>query len=104
MLAVIKTGGKQYIVAPKQRIKIEKLDIAEKGEVVFDDVLLVEKNNKVELGMPLVQGAKVIGKVVEQGKEKKIIVFKYKAKKRYKVKKGHRQPFTEVEITKIETK
>ena len=102
MLAVIKTGGKQYIVAPKQRIKIEKLDIAEKGEVVFDNVLLVEKNNKVEIGTPLIEGAKVIGKVVEQGKEEKIIVFKYKPKTRYKKKQGHRQLFTEVEILKID--
>lgn len=103
MLAVIKTGGKQYLVSPGQKIKIEKIDVEEKGEAVFNEVLLVEKNNKVEVGMPLVEGAKVIGKVISQGKADKIIVFKYKAKKRYKVKKGHRQPFTEVEIMKINT-
>ena len=101
MLAVIKTGGKQYIVSPKQKIKIEKLNKKEDSEITFNEVLLLEKNRKIEIGTPLIKGTKVIGKVVSQGKGKKIIVFKYKAKKRYKVKKGHRQPFTEVEITKI---
>ena len=101
MLAVIKAGGKQYIVSPGQKIKIEKLDKKEDSEVTFDSVLLLEKGKKVEIGAPLVEGAKVIGKVLSQGKAKKVIVFKYKSKKRYKRKKGHRQPFTEVEITKI---
>ncbi len=108
MLAVIRTGGKQYLVTPGQKIKIEKLELPEKKgeekqEVVFDEVLLLEKNKKLEIGRPLVKGAKVTAKVLEEGKGKKIIIFKYKAKKRYKVKKGHRQPFTEVEITKIES-
>ena len=80
---------------------MEKLDKKEGSEISFSDVLLLEKNKKVEVGTPKVQGAKVMGKVVSQGKNKKVIVFKYKAKKRYKIKKGHRQPFTEVEITKI---
>ena len=126
MLAVIKTGGKQYLVSPGQKIKIEKLDKKEDSEVIFDEVLLLEKGKpstraklgaglvphrnkvsgagKVEIGTPLVEGAKVIGKILAHGKGKKVIIFKYKAKKRYKVKKGHRQPFTEVEILKIETK
>lgn len=103
MLAVIRTGGKQYLVTPGQKIKIEKLDKKEGEEVVFSEVLLLEKQNKLEIGNPLVKGVKVIGKVIAQGKGKKIIVFKYKSKTRYKVKKGHRQPFTEVEITKIKT-
>lgn len=102
MLAVIRTGGKQYIVSPGQKIKIEKLDLKEGNEVTFKDVLLVEKNRKIEIGTPLLKGAKVTGKVVTQGKGKKVIVFKYKSKKRYKVKKGHRQLFTEVEIKNIE--
>ena len=102
MLAVIKTGGKQYKVAPKQKIKIEKVDVPEGKEVVFDNVLLVEKDKKIEIGKPLVKGAKVVAKVLKQEKSDKIIIFKYKPKKRYKVKKGHRQPFTEVEITKIQ--
>jgi len=101
MLAVIKTGGKQYIVSPGQKIRIEKLDVAEGKEVVLSEVLVLEKQNKVEIGAPLVEGAKVTGKVLRQGKGKKVIVFKYKSKTRYKKRKGHRQPFSEVEITKI---
>ena len=101
MLAVIKTGGKQYLVSPGQKIKIEKLNKKEGSEVTFSDVLLLEKNKKVEIGDPLVKGVKVIGKILKQGKAKKVIIFKYKAKKRYKVKKGHRQPFSQVEIVKI---
>jgi len=103
MLAVIKTGGKQYLVSPGQKIKIEKLDAKEGKEITFSEVLLLEKGKKVEIGTPFVKGVKVTGKVLSQGKGKKVIVFKYKAKTRYKVKKGHRQPFTEVEIIKIET-
>ncbi|MDP2664289.1 MAG: 50S ribosomal protein L21 [bacterium] len=103
MLVVIKTGGKQYIVSPGKKIKIEKLNKKEGSEVSFSEVLLLEKNKKVEIGTPFLKGVKVLGKVLKQAKDKKKIVFKYRAKKRYKVKKGHRQPFTEVEITKIET-
>jgi len=102
-LAVIKTGGKQYLVSPGQKIKIEKIAKKEGGEIIFPEVLLLEKNKKIEIGLPFIKGAKVIGKVVSQGKRKKVIVFKYKAKKREKIKKGHRQPFTEIEILKIET-
>ncbi len=104
MIAVIQTGGKQYLVSPGQKIKIEKLDNKEGEEITFSDVLLVEKNKKVEIGNPIVKDAKVVGKVLKQGKGDKIIVFKYKSKTRYKVKKGHRQLFTEVEITGIENK
>ena len=102
MFAVIRTGGKQYLVSPGDKIKIEKLDKEEGKEITFTDVLLLEKRSKLEIGNPKVKGAKVVGKILKQGKGKKIIVFKYKPKTRYKVKKGHRQPFTEVEITKIE--
>jgi len=111
MLAVIKTGGKQYLVSPGQKIKIEKIDKPasakasagkEEGqEVIFDEVLLLQKGNKLEIGSPLVKSAKVTGKILKHGKGKKIIIFKYRPKTRYKLKKGHRQPFTEVEITKI---
>ncbi|HUV81244.1 MAG TPA: 50S ribosomal protein L21 [Patescibacteria group bacterium] len=105
MFAVIKTGGKQYLVIPGQKIKIEKIsqtaDDKENSEIVFDEVLLVEKNKKLEIGTPLVKGAKVTGKIISQGKGKKVIAFKYSAKKRTKVKKGHRQRFTEVEIKEI---
>ena len=102
MIAVIKTGGKQYLVAPGQKIKIEKLDQKEGSEVTFKEVLLLEKQKKLEIGYPTIKGAKVLGKIVSQGKGKKVIAFKYKAKKREKTKKGHRQAFTEVEILKIE--
>ncbi|MCK4473681.1 50S ribosomal protein L21 [Candidatus Parcubacteria bacterium] len=104
MFAVIKTGGKQYLVSPGDKIKIEKLALEEGKETTFKEVLLLEKNKKLEIGTPLVKGAKVLAKILKQDKAKKVIVFKYKAKKRYKVKKGHRQTFTEVEILKIETK
>ncbi len=103
MLAIIKTGGKQYLVSPGQKIKIEKLNKKEGSEIAFNEVLLLEKQKNLEIGAPLVKGAKVVGKVLKHGKGKKLIVFKYRHKTRYKVKKGHRQPFTEVEITKIES-
>jgi large subunit ribosomal protein L21 len=101
MLAIIRTGGKQYLVSPGQKIKIEKIEKKEGSEITFDDVLLLEKGKQIEIGNPLVKGAKVVGKVLGQGKGDKVIVFKYKAKTRYKKKQGHRQPFTEVEILKI---
>ena len=102
MFAVIRTGGKQYLVSPGDKIKIEKLDKEEGKEVTFTDVLLVEKSNKLEIGNPKVKGGKVLGKIIKQDKAKKIIILKYKPKSRYKKKTGHRQPFTEVEILKIE--
>lgn len=102
MLAVIKTGGKQYIVSPGEKIKIEKLNKKDGEEITFDEVLLAEKGKKIEIGNPLVKGAKVIGKVISQGKNKKVIVFKYKPKTRYKKKTGHRQFYTEVEIKSID--
>ena len=104
MFAVIRTGGKQYLVSPGDKIKIEKVDKKEGQTVVFDDVLLLEKQRKLEIGTPNVKGAKVVGKVLQQGKGKKIIVFKYKPKKRYKKKQGHRQLFTEVEIKEIQVR
>lgn len=102
MLAVIKTGGKQYLVSPGDKIKIEKIEKKEGEEIVFDSVLLLQKQNKLEIGAPIVKGAKVVAKVVKQGRGKKIVVFKHKPKKRYKKKQGHRQCFTEVEILKID--
>jgi large subunit ribosomal protein L21 len=102
-LAIIKTGGKQYIISPGQKIKIEKLEKGEGEEVIFSDVLLLKKGKKLEIGKPLVEGAKVIGKVLKQSKGEKVIIFKHRPRSSYRVKKGHRQLFTEVEITKIET-
>lgn len=89
------------MVSPGQKIKVEKLDKKDGEEVVFDQVLLLEKDNKVDIGCPLIAGVKVTGKVISQGKAKKVIIFKYKAKKRYHLKKGHRQQFTEVKILEI---
>ncbi|OGZ27723.1 MAG: 50S ribosomal protein L21 [Candidatus Nealsonbacteria bacterium RIFOXYB1_FULL_40_15] len=102
MIAVIKTGGKQYKVSPGDKIRVEKLEKEEGKEVVFKDVLLVEKSNKIQIGNPLVKGASVSAKVLKNDKADKVIVFRYKPKTRHKTKKGHRQPYTEVEITKIE--
>jgi len=101
MLAVIKTGGKQYLVNPGDKIKIEKIDIKEGEEIIFSDVLLLEKNKKIEIGSPFVKDAQVVGKVLKHGRGEKLIIFKYKPKKRYQRKMGHRQSFTEVEITGI---
>ncbi|MCX6790698.1 MAG: 50S ribosomal protein L21 [Candidatus Gribaldobacteria bacterium] len=100
--AVIKTGGKQYIVEPGKKLKVEKLDLKEgQKEVVFDEVLLLEKDGKMEIGTPRVAGAKVTANILREGKADKIIIFKYKSKKRTRVKKGHRQPYLEVEVSKI---
>lgn len=100
-IAVIKTGGKQYLVSPGQKIKIEKLDAKEGEKVVFSEVLLVKKGDKAIIGTPLVEGVRVEGKILKQGRGEKVIVFRYKSKTRYKKKKGHHQPFCEVEIVKI---
>lgn len=102
-LAIIKTGGKQYIVTPGQKIKIEKLPKEVGDEVVFDQVFLVEKDKKTAIGHPIVKDAVVKGKIISQGKGKKIIIQKFKPKVRYHKRAGHRQLFTEVEITGIET-
>lgn len=101
MLAVIKTGGKQYLVKKGDRIEIEKIEGKEGDEIEFTDILLVEKNKKVEIGKPKVEKAKVVGKILEQGRGEKVIIFKYKPKKRYKKKAGHRQPYTKIEIKEI---
>jgi large subunit ribosomal protein L21 len=101
MLAVIKTGGKQYLVSPDDKIKVEKLDQADGQDIIFDQVLLLSKGKVVKVGTPLVKGAKVKAKIIKQDRAKKVVVFKYNAKKRYQKKKGHRQPFSEVEILKI---
>ena len=101
MYAIIKTGGKQYNVEEGKVITIEKLDVSEGDKVTFDEVLLLS-GDTVKIGQPIVEGAKVIAKVLAQGKEKKIRIFKYKAKSNYRRRQGHRQPFTKVRIEKIE--
>lgn len=103
MIAVIKTGGKQYLVQPGDKIKVEKLDDKEGTQFTFGEVLLYSDGEKSQIGNPLVKGAKVHGEIIRHGKGEKLIIFKYKPKKRYKRKIGHRQPFTEVQITKIES-
>jgi large subunit ribosomal protein L21 len=102
MYAIIKTGGKQYRVEEGDIITIEKLDQAAEEVVTFDEVLTVVNDGDVKIGAPLVEGAKVSGKVMTHGKAKKILVFKYKAKSNYRRRQGHRQPFTKVLIEKIE--
>ena len=101
MKAVIVTGGKQYTVAEGDVIFVEKLNVEADENVKFDQVLAVLDGENTKIGAPLVDGASVEAKVVKNGKGKKIVVFKYKAKKNEKKKMGHRQPYTKVEITKI---
>lgn len=101
--AVIKTGGKQFKVSEGDVLKVEKLNLEAGETVTFDEVLLVnDGNGNLKIGNPIVQNAKVMAEVIEQGKGKKIIVFKYKRRKNYRRKQGHRQPYTKIKITKIE--
>ena len=102
MYAIIKTGGKQYRVQEGDNVFVEKLASDVDSEVVFDQVLAVVNDGDVKVGTPVVEGAKVTAKVLEQGKEKKIRIFKYKAKSNYRRRQGHRQPYTKVTIEKIE--
>ena len=103
MYAIIESCGRQYKVAEGDVVFFEKLDVEEGKKVTFDKVVLVSEDKKVEVGAPYVKGVKVEGKVVANGKGKKILVYKYKAKKNYRRTQGHRQPYTKVEITKIKT-
>lgn len=101
MYAILETGGKQYKVQEGEAFNVEKLD-AEAGEVVeITKVLALVNEEGISVGKPYVEGAKVVLKVVDQGKGKKIIVFKYKPKKKYRKKQGHRQPYTRVVVDKI---
>ena len=103
MYAIIESCGKQYKVAEGDVVFFEKLNAEEGKKVTFENVVLVSEEGKVQIGNPYVKGVKVEGKVVSHGKAKKIIVFKMKAKKNYRRKQGHRQPYTKVEITTIKT-
>lgn len=98
MFAIIETGGKQYRVSPGQKIKIEKLETPAGESVLFDKVLLTADGDQVAVGFPYLAGVVVEGKVNKQARSKKVIVFRYHSKTRYRKKKGHRQYFTEVEI------
>ena len=103
MYAIIESCGRQYKVTEGDVVFFEKLDVEEGKKVTFDNVVLVSDDKKVEVGAPYVKGVKVEGKVVSHGKGKKILVYKYKAKKNYRRTQGHRQPYTKVEITSIKT-
>lgn len=101
MYAIIKTGGKQYKVSEGDLVRVEKLAY-EVGETVdFDQVLLVSNDGELQVGSPLVEGAKVSATVEDQNKDKKVVVYKYKPKKQYRKKHGHRQPYTLVKINSI---
>lgn len=103
MFAVIETGGKQYLVSPKQKIKIEKIPSAEGEQFAFDHVLLVAEDDEenIKIGAPYLESAAVEARVLKQGRAKKIKMLRYKSKTGRRRRKGHRQPFTEVEIIGI---
>jgi large subunit ribosomal protein L21 len=101
MYAVIASGGKQYRVSEGDLIRVEKLDGGEGDKVVFDDVLMVGGGERPVVGTPTVSKAKVEAQITAQGRARKIIVFKFKRRKKYRRKQGHRQPYTELRITKI---
>ena len=103
MYAIIEACGRQYKVEEGMTVYFEKLDVEEGKKVTFDKVILVSNDGKVEVGSPVIAGAKVEGKVVSNGRGKKILVFKYKAKKNERKTIGHRQDYTKVEITSIKT-
>ena len=102
MYAVIKTGGKQYKVAKGDSVFVEKLEVKPGDEVTFFFFFLVNDGKSTKIGTPVVEGAKVVAKVEKQGKEKKVVTFKYKPKKHSHTKYGHRQPYTKVTIESIE--
>ncbi|MCY6355752.1 50S ribosomal protein L21 [Clostridium sp. ZS2-4] len=102
MYAIVKTGGKQYRVQEGDVLFVEKLDAEVDSNVELNEVLAVNKEGELVVGAPVVEGAKVVAKVIKQGKAKKVIVFKYKAKKDSRKKNGHRQPYTKLQIEKIE--
>ena len=101
MYAVLVTGGKQYRVQEGDVIYVEKLDAEVESTIELDNILVLSNEDGLVVGKPVVEGAKVVAKVLAQGKAKKIIVFKFKRKKDYRKKQGHRQPFTKLQIEKI---
>lgn len=101
MYAIIKTGGKQYRVSEGDEIFVEKLEGGAGDKVTFDQVLAVSNDQGIQVGNPLVENAKVEAEIVKHGKGKKIVIFKYKSKKTYRNKTGHRQPYTKVKITSL---
>ncbi|MFW8600960.1 50S ribosomal protein L21 [Desulfobacterota bacterium M19] len=102
MYAIIRTGGKQYQVEAGERLRVEKLSGNVGDSIVIEDVLLVADGENIKIGQPVVEGAKVNARIVEQDREKKVLVFKKKRRKGYQVMKGHRQYFTSLEIQEIQ--
>ena len=102
MYAVVSSGGKQYRVEPGETLRIEKISGEVGSPISFDNVLMYSDGEKVKVGQPILENAMVSGHIVEQGKAKKILVFKYKRRKRYRRKQGHRQPYTAIKIDQIE--
>ncbi len=102
MYAVVRTGGKQYLVSEGDFFKVEKLAGEIGDTIVFDDVLLAGKDGDLNVGAPVLEGAKVTGTIVEQGRDKKLIIFKMKRRKGYRRKQGHRQHYTGIKVASIE--
>ena len=101
MYAVVETGGKQYRVQEGDVITVEKLNIEDGAKVVFDKVLVAGEGADIKVGKPCIEGCAVEGTAVESGKGPKVVIFKYKAKKDYRKKQGHRQPYTSVKIESL---
>ena len=99
--AIVQTGGKQYRLTPGQRVSVEKLDVEEGDVVELDQVLMITQDEDIVVGTPTIEGAKVLAEVERQGKGKKIVVFKYKSKVRYRRKRGHRQLVTDLRVVEI---
>jgi large subunit ribosomal protein L21 len=102
MFAVVRTGGKQLRVAPGESVRVEKLDGAIGDTVELDEVLLVGGEGDARIGMPLVQGVKVVGTITDQARGPKLTIFKMKRRKGYRRKAGHRQPYTEIRVDRVE--
>ncbi len=101
MYAVIKTGGKQYRVNPGDEVRVEKLPGEVGDTIIFDQVLLASDGETVKVGKPFLEDTKVVGKITRQGKARKVIVFKFKRRKGYRKKNGHRQQFSQIKIEEI---
>lgn len=104
MYAVIETGGKQYRVSEGDVITVEKLNVEDGANVELDKVLILGEGSDIKVGSPYIDGAKIMGRVVESGKAKKVVIYKYKSKKDYRKKQGHRQPYTMIEILSLDGK
>ena len=104
MYAVIETGGKQYRVSEGDVITVERLNVEDGANVELDKVLILGEGNDIKVGTPYIDGAKIMGRVVENGKAKKVVIYKYKSKKDYRKKQGHRQPYTMIEILSLDGK